>query len=399
MNSTFAYGPPTDETEYRALGTILMQGLAPTPPTDDGWFAGWRNRVGELGFARVVTHEGRVVGGLVSFAMGHFVGRRSVPTGGVASVAIAPEHRLRGAATFLMRAYIEELAAMGTPLSTLTPASQALYRKAGYDLAGVCVTYQLPAHALDVRRKDLTVRPATEADHAAMFACYAERARQGNGAFDRSPAFWKHRVLGTLQKPNFAYVVERDGVLDGYVVFAHEAEPTVRYNVMVKDLAARSQAGYENLLTLLAAHGSMSPFVFLHGGVVEPALLLLGEQFDRAIARRCDWMLRVVDVAKALSGRGYLRGVSGTLDLTVDDDLVAANRGPWRLTVRDGVGTVERGGTGAMRVSVQGLASLYAGYASPETLRLAGRLQGDADSLAIAEALFAGPMPSMPDEF
>lgn len=399
MNHALDYGPPADESETRRLGEILMQGLAPTPPADGEWYPPWRERLRDLGEARVVRRGGRVVGGLVNFALGQWFGGRSVPTGAVAAVAVAPEHRGRGAATYLMRALVRELRGRAVPLSTLTPASQALYRKAGYEQAGVQVNYQLPSHAFDLRRDDLDVRPAADADLPRVREIYTAHARRRAGHFDRSEAYWRHRVLAARGRANFCYVVERGGVVEGYVVYAHEAEPLVRYDVAVKDLCALSREAYEGLLTFLGAHRSMAPHVLLSGGFVEPVLYLLGEQYDRAITRRNDWMLRVVDAPGALAARGYPRGVSAELHLAVEDDLVPENDGRFVLTVSGGEGAVRAGGHGAMRVGVRGLAALYSGHHTVDDLALAGRATFDEASADVARVLFAGPAPCMPDDF
>ena len=44
------------------------------------------------------------------------------------------------------------------------------------------------------------------------------------------------RILRTAKVRTLAYVVEHGGVIEGYVVFTHQPEPTVRYDVGVKDL-------------------------------------------------------------------------------------------------------------------------------------------------------------------
>jgi predicted acetyltransferase len=399
MDAAFDYGPPANEAETQTLGEILVHGLAPTPPTDAAWYPSWLERVRDLGDARVVRRGGRVAGGLVNFSLGQWFGGRSVRTGGIASVAVAPEHRSRGAATHLMRELVRELRSRGVALSTLTPASQVLYRKAGYELAGVQVTYRLPLHAFDVRRGDMDVRPATEADHPRLHEIYTARARGCAGYFDRSPGYWRHRVLSTPRQATFCYVVERGGVVQGYVVFTHQAEPLVRYDVYVKDLCAVSHEAYANLLTFLSAHRSMAPHVFFTGGLVEPVLYLLGEQYDRAITRRVDWMVRVVDVPGALAARGYPRGIAAELHLDVADDLVPENNGRFVLAVRDGEGAVRRGGDGALRTDVRGLAAMYTGYYTTADAVLAGRAVADEASRDVAQALFAGPAPCMPDEF
>src|SRR5262249_31986324 len=109
---------------------------------------------------------------------------------------------------------------------------------------------------------------------------------------------------------------------------------------------------------------------------------------------------RVLDVAAAMTARGFPPGVSGEVHVDVaGDDIVPENAGRWLLRVEDGRAEVERGGRGTLRTDVRGLAALYTGFHSPADLRAAGFADGDDASLASATALFAGPHPWMADHF
>jgi len=67
---------------------------------------------------------------------------------------------------------------------------------------------------------------------------------------------------------------------------------------------------------------------------------------------------------------------------------VAAGRGEAKPTKRHGLG-----------LDVRALAQLYAGFQSPAALAQLGRVEGSAAMLGRAAAIFAGPAPSMADDF
>ena len=111
-------------------------------------------------------------------------------------------------------------------------------------------------------------------------------------------------------------------------------------------------------------------------------------------------MVRVLDVASALAARGYLPGVSAEVHLDVTaDEVLPENAGRWLLRVEDGRGEATRGGRGAVRCDIRGLAAMYTGFHSPVDLRAAGFVEADDVSLASASAAFAGPHPWMADHF
>jgi predicted acetyltransferase len=111
------------------------------------------------------------------------------------------------------------------------------------------------------------------------------------------------------------------------------------------------------------------------------------------------WLLRVVDVAKALEKRGYPSGLQAELHLEVQDDLIAENNGRFILSVSQGQGEVTRGGTGELKLHIRELAPLYTSLFTPYQLQLTGRLEGTETALDKATQLFAGVSPWMPDFF
>jgi GNAT superfamily N-acetyltransferase len=73
---------------------------------------------------------------------------RPVPMAGVANVMVAPEERGRGTGRTLMRALLGLIGDRGYPVSALYPATMALYRSLGWEIAGSLSRFAIPSHAL-----------------------------------------------------------------------------------------------------------------------------------------------------------------------------------------------------------------------------------------------------------
>ena len=73
---------------------------------------------------------------------------RPVPMAGVASVMVAPEERGRGTGRALMRALLGVISDRGYPVSALYPATLALYRSLGWEIAGGLSHLAIPARSL-----------------------------------------------------------------------------------------------------------------------------------------------------------------------------------------------------------------------------------------------------------
>ncbi len=128
-------GPPADDSEVQEFTRIVSQALFfPTVDLDV-----WIKREG-LENVRVARRKDGVVGGLIVQRMGQWFGGQSVPVGAVRAVGVAPEHRASGVASRLLIAVLEEMRRDGVPISVLFPATQPVYRRPGYEQAGVRLT-------------------------------------------------------------------------------------------------------------------------------------------------------------------------------------------------------------------------------------------------------------------
>jgi predicted acetyltransferase len=387
------FAPPADNRDIAAYVEIMMQALM-FPPVEE---YDWPARFGAENI-RLARRNGRVVGGLAYVRMGQWFGGASVPMVGISSVGVAPDERSTGVATAMMRRAVEELAREGVPLSGLYPATQPVYRRQGYEQAGVRLGYRMPVRSIDTRDRGLELAPIEPADHAAARSIYNERARHSLGNLDRGEWSWK-RIWLPRQGTSRGYLVSGPDGPQGYVVLVQErAASGSRYNLNVLDWVALTPAAHRRILTFFADHRSAARDVMWFGSPADPARYVLTEQ-EPEVDWRMEWMLRLIDVPAALARRGFAAGLSGELHLEVTDDVLPPNNGRFLLEVADGRSRVEKGGRGDMRIDVRALATLYSGYMSPHQLRTAAALEATEPALATCAALFAGPAPWMPDMF
>ncbi|PSB18644.1 GNAT family N-acetyltransferase, partial [filamentous cyanobacterium CCP2] len=82
---------------------------------------------------RVVRQNAKIAGSLALLPMGQWWGGKRVPMTGIAAVGVLPEDRGTGVAITLMQKMLRELYDGGISISVLYPATQRLYRKAGYE--------------------------------------------------------------------------------------------------------------------------------------------------------------------------------------------------------------------------------------------------------------------------
>lgn len=381
-----AYGKPATPAEWRALDEASTAVFH----MPKGRFRRWTRALGR-GNARVVRRDGRVAGGLVLLPMGQWFGGRRVSMAGIAAVTVLPEDRALGAASGMMRECAREIAASGTALSGLYPATQPVYRQAGWETAGVRIHYSAKCASMETRERGLEVRRGGRRDLPAIRRLYGELARAGAGLLDRTPYMWERR-LGALEDDYETYIFHRGRAAEAYCILARRRHEGPIHEIQLFDFAFSGPAAGRRLLAFLAANRSFVQRVEWCGGPADGLLYLLREQ-DFEIKGTWHWMIRIADLRRALEERGYPEGLSAEVHLAIEDDLVGRNAGRWVLRVAGGRGRVARGGRGTVGSTVSALAPVYTGFRSPREQRALGGMDGPDRDLAALGAMFAGPTP------
>ncbi len=374
---------PLDPAQWPAVKDLL--GIAFNIPP-----AGWdvfRSRVGP-NYLRIATRDGELVGAAGMYPMGQYWGGRSVPLGGIAGVGVAPHARGLGVARALMVDCLERLRADGVPMAGLYPATQGVYRKVGFEQSGERVQYETRLEDLSAFRREVEIMPI-DVNDPAMIDVLRLRYRPVHGNLARSPAIWG-RLLEPVGLTRHAWLIGDDG----YVILSRESgdSPTARVDVV--DLSIPSPATARTLLSFLAGHRSLVDTVRWFGSPADALLAFLPEPTWK-ISYHQRWMLRVVDVDKALVARGWPSHLKATLHMEVQDALLPANSGRRILSLHDGIATVTVGGRGDLVVPVASLGPLYSGMFDAHTLASLGWIAGNAATVSRAAVVFAAPLPWM----
>jgi predicted acetyltransferase len=355
---------------------------------------------------RVLEEDGVNIGLLLARFHRVFWGGRPVPASQISGLSIGPEHRGRGAAGELLRAYLEEAHDRGASVCTLFPATVPLYRRAGYEYAGTWTLYGAAARHLPLAwPPGYSARPGSVDDPAPLQERFARIAPLRHGQLERDAAWWLRNLLADRgHGPPQVFLIDGPDGPDGWAVFKLGEQVTgaeVAVAVQVIDWGAATEGGWRSLLALAAGFASLDATVNWKGPEPEPLALLLREQDLRQI-RQQRWMLRVVDVPAAFSARGHPARSVGRLTLRVTDEVCPWVDGTWSIEVEQGEGKAARVAEeeGAARTTARGLAALFAGYLEPRQLAQLGLVQGlSAGDLEFLEALHAGPRPWSADYY
>ncbi|MDG4781444.1 GNAT family N-acetyltransferase [Micromonospora sp. WMMD961] len=316
---------------------------------------------------------GRLVGKAVDLHHDQWWSGRAVSAADVAGVAVAPEARGRGVARAMLTALLRGARERGAAVSALYPTVAAPYRSCGWETAGVLRTVDLATAALPRHRPDsrFAVRAGTAADLPAVAALYEQVTRHRNGLLTRQGELFD--ADGGLPGDGLT-LVETDGELVGYATWQRGRGYGADSVLTVDEALAVTAEAARELVGVLASWASVAPTLRLcplDGDAVSTCLPLeSARDHERDL-----WMHRPVDVARAVSARGWPAHVRGFVDFSLTDPLAEWNTGTWRLAVADGAAELTRlDGEADLRLDVRGFALLYTGASGARSVAHAGLL-------------------------
>jgi len=350
--------------------------------------------------------DGRVIATAADRDHVQWFGGREVPMSGIWAVATLPEHRGGGLATGVVSRLLHEARERGVPISALYPATVRPYRGLGYELAGTFTEHEVRLDDLPRGRgSPLELRGYEPDDLEAVRACYRRAMAPHNGPIDSDdPQWWPDRIMGHGDPQDLhraVVVLGTDGSVEGYASFVTQkadGDLDVSFRLACKQLVASTLEGYASLLAYVRGFRGLGQALRFTGPPADPLSMLVEEQRVGPVWT-FRWMLRLLDVPRALEARGY-PPVSGEVIIAVEDGHFPDNHGPWRIVAEEGKVRVEPAEGAEVRpMQVGTLSSMYTGYLSPFDAGRLGLVASDDPAIPFLAQLFAGPPPFMLDFF
>lgn len=388
-----------EEFEEWARSSALAFSFVPSQQDLDAWRAGF-----DPARSFVAMDGDRMVGSAGSFLTELTVPGGLAPMAGVTAVGVNPTHRRRGILTALMRRQLDDVHEAGEPLAGLWASESSIYGRFGYGMAARNVRYEL-------ERDRATLLPMPDAcgrvslvdrekARSSVEHVYEAVRTRVPGMYAMSASRWDEVLADTEFDRNgasqlFHAIHEAGGRADGYALYrVKEVRGTgfPENELRVVAVVAGSDLAYRELWTYLLGIDLMKTITFRAGRIDEPLLYMLAEP-RRLRGRVHDSLwIRLVDVTAALEARRY--GSAGSIAFDVRDGFCPWNEGRHELTVgEDGGAECRRSSSRRpdLALDAASLAATLLGDASFRSLRTAGRVHGDDDSVGRADELFGCP--------
>ncbi len=336
-----------------ALLDLSSRAFGPRAPAQlPGWYAEARSVIADRRWLGVFDGP-RLTAAARYHVMRQCWHGRWQPMAGVASVMVAPEDRGRGTGRALMAAMLELIASRGYQISVLYPATSAIYRSVGWEIAGVQNQVRFPARSLRaLTGPDPVLNSPPAAPRAVRSSAVRSRAARSSAAGSGGAGVRRCRpgdtaaVLAVLSDAHQALrdsgPATRDqetvqGWLadrDRYCYLAADGFLSYRWRngnneIAVDRLVAVSAVTTRALWGIVASHSSIADTVLACVGPADPVSWLTREP-DVQPASQHLWMLRVVDAPGAIAERGFPAGAEVTAAIELADPARPATTGAGR---------------------------------------------------------------------
>ncbi len=360
--------------------------------------------------SRVMQRGRSMVASMRLYAMQQWVHGHKLPVLGVASVAVAPEHRRHGYAREIMRHALREGFERGDVASLLYPFRPSFYRNMGYAMAGTVHQFDVRPESLPLFAERDLVRRARPGDVSAMTACYNAFAEATNGQLARSDQQIS-RMIGPELGATFV-CESASGEIEGYLVmrYGFEAEPWARKAEVIERVWT-TQSAYRGILGFLASMGDQWGQIILRAHPNETLENLLSDPRPPdyrhvkslwfPVARQLKGtMFRILNVVEALKRRRY-GPANVTFTISVEDPYLEENSGVFTVKIADGKAEVRLGAAGEdLKVGIATLSSMFVGELAPSRAASIGELKvRDSQLLPVLDLAFSGPGPWTYDVF
>jgi len=347
--------------------------------------------------------DGRIVATTGAMTRTIAVPGAMVPCAAVTAVAVVPTHRRRGLLTSMMRRQLDDIRDGPEPIAALWASEGPIYGRFGYGVATVharLLARRPAARLASSPALGEPLRAGPAADHVeAMRPIHARVVPTRPGMFDRPGPWWGDRLHDPESNRDGAQPLRAVVADDGYALYAVKPDFTEdgpAGEVRIRELVAATPEARALIWSFLLDQDLTRRIAWELAPVDEPLWLMVSDppSVRRSLADAL-W-LRLVDVERALSARGYA-GDPGVV-LEVSDAFCPWNAGRYALSD----GACERTAAPAdLALDVDALGAAYLGGTTLYELALAGRVRElRPGALTRASAAFRGDVaPWCPEMF
>lgn len=363
----------------------------------------------------VAEEDNKIVAALSGIPYEVWLGGVKLPMLGLAGVANSLESRRQGYASKLCTEAIKRGREQGYVISVLYPFRFDFYRKLGWGAVGELIEYRINASSIPNYETRKNVRRFVEDDLTKLSECYQRFVEKNNCLAERSLVVWNSKLKSVRNRSFLLFVYESEGKISGYVLFEFKVEDDMfNQEIIVRELIYEDSSSYQGLLGFI---GSLSDQVrtLRYSAQVDEAFhyilknprdidnpTLLG-LVSKTGSYGFSYMLRVLDVEKALRARANYNNITGTATLLIKDEQITENNGFFQITLLNGkleVKKVDLLKTACISMTIDVFSQLYSGALTLERANFLGLATVNENSvISWLDKALSQPKPFLQEAF
>lgn len=277
-----------------------------------------------------------------------------IPTGGVAAVAVLPEHRHQGVGRAMMRWSLDLMRDQGLAIAALYAFRTGYYRRFGYEVAGRRWQITCPQHRLPRLEPRLPVRRVMPEDVLDLRPAYEAFARKLSGCNIRTDAAWRNRM-----GENAPTIYTVGDPIEAYAWTSWEG--SFWEELKVGEFCWATPEGHRSMLAVLTGMAINRSSLTWHEPTGSPFLAQWNDQGVVTSLERSA-MFRVLDVPRAFAG--VPASTEGEFTVEVRDDVLPEVAGVWRVRFGPSGVHAERAQDAGLAMDVRQLAQAILGEPS-----------------------------------
>ena len=311
--------------------------------------------------AFVAEQDGNIVGGFAIRSTSVTCRGTTLTCGGIAAVAVAAEVRKGGVGKTMMTWAVERMRENGQMIGNLRAAHEIFYRRYGWECCGNQIRVACPLTLFPGLKLEPTLptRRLSIEDWDPLCPTYEKFANSYSGMALRKSLRWSGMRLTSGGPP---CLIAAGDPVEGYAIL----RPTGGPEQGILEFVWSTPEAYETLLSTFGGVGINHTTV----SWTEPSNgPFMSRRLTRGVDAKLDHpsMFRVMDVPGSL--RALPASESGSFTLAVDDEILASNRGPWRVSYSPHGVEVEPCDNADVRMDIRQFAQALLGEPSfPELL-------------------------------
>lgn len=408
---------PAQEADLAQIVNLDRLSFAPrqaNSEVEQDWYGGTLHRPGQQAFLAIDPSTDQAIGTYSELDLEIWLEGQSIPSLGIAGVAVAPHKRGQSIARRMLEQALEHGRLRQLPLSMLYPFQHGFYRKLGWAWVGRSYQYRVLARDLPTYAERSGMLPYHSDQQQAIQALYQSVASQHNGWLQRQPWHWQAFFKPNKGREIYLYTQTSEPL--GYVVLQFTAlPPHNRLAIVVQEWVALTIEAYRGIVGFLASLRDQVNTIVWNTDITDPLPHLLKEQrqdptlatspFEFGLTHRFGeigggFMWRLLDLKQAIALRRIRAGDPFALTFHVTDPIL----GEQTIAVEFADGRMyylEQASSTTLRTSIDHLTELFSGLRRATDLHWTGELEleGDAALLSKLDAAWQATPPFCWDFF